>query len=126
MTSLRSRMAAAELGPAQVEVAVLVADLVGDRRGLVLLDRERQHGRLAEDLDGGGLDLDGAGGQVGVVVALGPAGDGADDAQAVLRAQRVGHGLVVDDHLDDAAGVAQVDERHAAVVAALGHPAAER
>ena len=48
------------------------------------------------------------------------------DAQAELRAQRVGDGLVVDDHLDHAAGVAEVDERHATVVAALGHPAAER
>ena len=37
----------------------------------------------------------------------------------------VGDRLVADDDLDDAAGLAQVDEGDAAVVAAAGHPAGE-
>ena len=55
----------------------------------------------------------------------GRAGHGAGDLQAVLRAQVVGHRLVADDDLDDAGGVAQVDEGDPAVVAAAGDPAGE-
>ena len=45
--------------------------------------------------------------------------------QAVLAAQPMGHLVVADDHLDDAAGLAKVDEGHPAVIAAAGHPACE-
>ena len=51
--------------------------------------------------------------------------DLAGDLQAVLAAQVVGDLLVADDDLDDAAGLAQVDERHSAVVATARHPAGE-
>src|SRR5690606_28072431 len=44
---------------------------------------------------------------------------------AVLRAQVVGVLLLPEHHLHDARGVAQVDEDHAAVVPAAGHPAGE-
>ena len=76
-----------------------------------------------------GDDLDLAGGQVGVDVALGAGGDLADDPDAVLVAQvvgRTGEHLVARDDLDDAAGVAQVEERHSPVIAPTGNPARER
>ena len=57
-------------GATQVEVAVLEARLLADLD--VLVDRERQRGGGAEHLDLGGDDLDLAGGEVGVLVALGP------------------------------------------------------
>src|SRR5690606_5595530 len=38
---------------------------------------------------------------------------------------RVSDRLVVDHHLDHAAGIAQVDEGHPTVVSTLGHPAAQ-
>ena len=44
------------------------------------------------------------------------------DLEAVLRAQVVGDLLVAHDHLHDAAGVAQVEERDPAVIAPPRHP----
>jgi hypothetical protein len=110
-------------GPAQVEVPVPQPRLLADLD--VLVDLERQRGRAVEHLDGVGDDLDLAGRQGGVLVALGPAPQLAGDPQHVLGAQVVRDGLVPDDHLDDAAGVAQVEERHPAVIAAPGHPPGE-
>ena len=127
LTSLRSRRAAAWAGPAQVEVAVLQPGLLAD--GDPLVDLERQRGGGAEHLELGGDHLDGAGGQVGVRVALGPQRDLADDLDAVLVAEVVRAGglqhLVPHHHLDDAGGVAQVEEGHPAVVAAAGDPAGQ-
>ena len=57
-----------------------------------------------------------------------PSGRGHDlavDRQAVLRAQAVRDLLVADDDLDDAGGVAQVEERDPAVVAPAADPAGE-
>ena len=69
-------------------------------------------------------DLDLAGGEVGVLGALGPAPHGAHHPQHVLAAQVDG---AVDDDLDQAGAVAQVDEGEVlAVLAAAGHPAAQR
>ena len=82
-----------------------------------IVDRERQRRRRGQDLELLDHDLDGTGGQVRVLVALGPARDGADDLDAELVAQRVRDLRVVDHHLHDAAGVAEVEEGHAAVVA---------
>ena len=76
---------------------------------------------------GGRRDLDLAGRQIGVDGALGPGPDRARRPGARTRratrwtsapADRVG----VDDHLHEAGGVAQVEEHHAAVVAARGRP----
>ena len=64
-------------------------------------------------------------GQVRVGVALGAQRHLAGDRDAVLAAQAVRDRLVADDHLRDAAGLAQVEEGHAAVVAATRHPAGE-
>ena len=73
-------------------------------------------------------DLDLAGGQVGVDVALLARGDLADDLDDVLAAQlvgRPGQHLVARHDLHDTARVAQVDERHTAVVTPLRHPPGE-
>ncbi len=111
-------------GPAQVEVAVLQAHLVADRGVVVERERQRRGGRQHLDLARG--DLDGAGRQRVVAVALGPHPHLADDAHAVLGAQVVGDVRLAHDDLRDAGAVAQVEEGDAAVVAPPGHPAGER
>jgi len=63
-------------------------------------------------------------GDAGVLVALGSLLDGARDQQAELRSQLV-RDLLAHDHLHDARGLAQVDERDAAVVAPPRHPSGE-
>jgi hypothetical protein len=66
-------------------------------------------------------------GRVGVALGAQPHLTG--DLHAVLVAQVVPASVVEDlvagDHLDDAGRVPQVEERHAAVIAPLGHPARE-
>ena len=63
-------------------------------------------------------------GRSGLTVPSGRAPHGAGDPHDVLAAQVVG---AVDDALDDAGVVAQVDEGEVlAVLAAAGHPAAQR
>ena len=109
---------------AQVEVAVLEPRLLPHVD--VVADREGQRCGRAEHLDVGGHDLDRAGLEVGVLVALLAQGHLADDLEAVLRPQLVRDGLVPDHDLDDAAGLTQVDERHAAVVAPVGDPPGQR
>ena len=111
---------------AQVEVAVLEPGLLAD--GDPLVDLERQRRRGVEHLDQAGHDLDLAGGQVGVDVALVASGHLADDLDDVLAAQIVrgtGEHLVARDDLHDAAGVAQVDEGHTPVITPLRHPPGE-
>ena len=123
LTLLRRRSAALGAAAAQVEVAVLEPDLLPHVD--VVVDRERQRRGRVQHLDLVGDDLDLAGGQVGVRVALGTGADLAGDLDAVLAAQAVRHGLVADDDLDQAAGLAQVEEGHAPVIAASGHPPGE-
>jgi murein DD-endopeptidase MepM/ murein hydrolase activator NlpD len=78
-----------------------------------------------------GLDLDLAGGELGVLV-FAARDDRAGDRDAELRAQLAGERvrLAVDvgaeDHLGDASAVAQIDEHAPAVIAAGGDPAHER
>ncbi len=110
-------------GAAQVEVAVLEPRLLPHVD--VVADRERQRRRGAEHLDVGGDDLDRAGREVRVLVALLARGHLAGDLEAVLGAQLVGDRLVADHDLDDAAGLAEVDEGDAAVIATVGHPPGE-
>ena len=115
-------------GAAQVEVAVLEAGLLADRDPLV--DLEGQRRALVEHLDALGDDLDVAGGQVGVGVALGAQPHLADDLDDVLVAQVVGvalgEHLVAHDHLRDAGAVPEIEEGHSAVIAPTGNPARER
>ena len=113
---------ALEAGATQVDVAVAEADRLVDVGALV--DGERRRLRLRQHLDGAVLDLDLAGGEVGVDGALEAGLHGARDAQHVLAAQVVGVGH---DALDDAGAVAQVDEGEVlAVLAAALDPAAHR
>ena len=107
----------------QVEVAVLESQVVGGRDGVVHRQRERR--RLRQDSQIAGDDLDGAGGQVRVLVAGRPRGHRPRDQDAVLVAERV-RVLLPEHHLDHAGGVAEVDEDDAAVVAPAGDPAGER
>ena len=65
-------------------------------------------------------------GSSGLALPSGRSADLAGDLDAELAAQLVGDGLVADHDLHDAAGLAQVDEGDAAVVAAAGHPAGQR
>ena len=81
---------------------------------------------------GGRHHLDLAGREVGVLHAFGPqARTAPDDPHDVLGAEslrggvRLGRVLGVEDDLHDALAVAEVDEGHAAVVAAVRHPPAE-
>ena len=123
LTLLRSRSACVGAGATQVEVAVLEPRLLPHVH--VIVDGERQRGGRAEHLEVGGDDLDLAGRQVGVGVALGAQRDLAGDLQAVLAAQAVRDGLVADDDLHDAARLAEVEEGDAAVIAPPGHPPGE-
>src|SRR5450759_4822531 len=109
--------------PAQVQVAVLEPSLFADLD--VLIDLERQWGGLVEDDDVARDDLDLAGRKVGVLVPGRPTGDLAGDLHHVRVAHAVGDGLGPDDHLSDARGVPQVDERHAAVIAPTRDPAGQ-
>ena len=115
---------------AEVEVAVLQAEALVDRR-VRLVDVERRGLGLGQDLDLGGPELDLAGRELGVLRARQPLGDrardgdhelGADPARDGMRLGRVG---LVDDDLGDAVPVAQVQEDQLAVVAATMDPAGE-
>ena len=75
---------ASHVRAAQIEVAMLEADLFVDRCRVVLFDGERQSRSRTEDLDLRGHDLDLAGGQVGVGVAFRATRDLPDDPQAEL------------------------------------------
>src|SRR5699024_2453904 len=107
---------------AQVQVAVAQTRLLPRLAVPVALEGQRCGG--AELLDLARAHLAVAAGQQRVLVALGAAPDGPDDLQHVLVAQV--HRLVLaDHHLGHAARVAQIEERHAAVVTATADPAGE-
>ena len=114
-------------GAAQVDDAVAQPQQLVDRR--LLVDRERRRGRLGQRLGLGDLELDLAGLELRVDVALLAPHDRAGRGDDVLGAQPlgervgVGGGLGVEDELDDPGAVAQVDEDQPAVVAAAVHPA---
>ena len=83
----RSLSAARRAGAAQVEVAVAQPQVVAGVD--VVVDRDRQRGRLGEHAQLGDGDLDLAGGQVRVLVAGRSPGHLAGDVDAELVAQRV-------------------------------------
>ncbi len=107
--------------PAQIDVAEAQAHrLVG--LGPVI-DGERRWLRLVEDLDAAVPDLDLAGADARVDGAVGALPHGAGHRDDPLAAHVGG---VVDDALDDAGVIAQVDEGEMfPVLAAPGHPAAQ-
>jgi hypothetical protein len=92
----------------------------------VLVDLERQRRRLAEYVQLRRGDLDLAGGHVRVHLVRGPFAHLAGNGQAPLVAQVVGQFVLAHHDLHHTGRVAQVDERHAAVVPPPGHPAGER
>ena len=106
---------------------MLEAGLLADRDALV--DLERQRGGRVEHLELADDDLDVAGRQVGVRVALGALAHLAGDLDAELVAHVVGAALgehlVPGDDLGDAGGVAQVEEGDPAVVSTPRHPTGE-
>ena len=106
---------------------MLEACLLAD--GDALVDLERQRGGRVEHLELADDDLDVAGGQVGVGVALGALAHLAGDLDAELVAHVVGAALgehlVTRDDLGHARGVAQVEEGDPAVVSTPRHPTGE-
>ena len=110
----------------KVEVAVAQTRLLADLSGVLGMigDLEGQRRGGVENLNVGDDDLDLAGGQVRVGVALGPGAHLPGDGQDVLGAQVVGD-LLADDDLGDPRGVPQVDEGHASVVTTSIHPSGE-
>jgi hypothetical protein len=106
---------------------VLEAGLLAD--GDTLVDLEGQRRRGVEHLEVADDDLDVAGGQVGVGVALGALAHLPGDLDAelvahVVRAALRQH-LVARDHLGDAGRVAKVEEGDPAVVSSPRHPTGE-
>ena len=133
--AMAQRQVALHGGGAQVEVAVLEAQLLARfavGAGLVA-DHERQGGAGAQYLEPLAADLDRAGGQLAVHHLRRAPAHGAAGGDAVLQLQ-VAHGggeragvggAYVEHHLGHAVAVAQVDEGDAAVVADPRHPAVE-
>ncbi len=109
------------LGPAQVEVAVPQSQLL--RCLDPILDRERRGVRGGEHLGGPNRDLDLPGRQVRVHRALGSSPDLAHDPDDRLALEGLRDGvclgriLRVEHELNETLPIAQVDERHAAVIA---------
>jgi hypothetical protein len=116
-----------QLAAAQVEEAVLEARLL--RRVVLGEDIHRQRLAGAEEIVAGDVELDFAGGDVGVERAFGARADGAMDADdGLLRQVReriLECGGWRDDGLGDAIMVAQVDEEDAAKIALVVNPARE-
>lgn len=108
---------------AQIQVAVPKPRLLADFDVLINLEGKGRSG--VEDLGLLGEDLHLTGGQLGVLVAGGPALHRPGDPEHKLVAQRVEVLLIADDHLRHTGGVTQIQEGHSAVVAATGHPAAQ-
>ena len=91
----------------------------------VLVQRERQRRGLRQNGQLSGGDLDGPGGQLRILVALGPDGHLANHADAELGPQPVGplgHLALAEYDLRHSGGIPEVDEDHPAVIAAAGHP----
>ena len=115
---------------AQVEVAIAQSQQFVDLDLFIYVERRRL--RRVQDLRFCSDDFDFARRQPGVLRAGGSGRDGAADAENVLVAHfagdgvGVGRGLRVEDDLDEAAGIAQVDEDETAVVPPAVHPAGEQ
>ncbi|GMA37738.1 hypothetical protein GCM10025876_39420 [Demequina litorisediminis] len=112
----------ARLRTAQVDVAVLEASLLAD--GDVLIHGHRQRRGLVEDGHLGDDHLNLTGREVGVRGTCGALAHFARHLQDVLVAEAVGH-LLADDDLGETRGVTQINERHAAVIAATPDPSGQ-
>ena len=127
MTFARSMTVWCSLRAAQVEEAVLEARFLG--RVVLGEDVHRQRFAGAELVVAGDVELDFAGGEVGVHRAFGAGADVALDADdgflGQMRDVVLEGGGGRDDDLRDAVVVAQVDEEDAAEVALVMDPARE-
>jgi hypothetical protein len=114
-------------GAAQVDDPVAQPQQLVERA--VVVDRERRRRRLRQRLGFDDLELDLAGGELRVDVALLAAHDAPARRDDVLGAQALGQrvrirgGLGMEDELQEPGAVAQVDEDQAAVVTTAVHPA---
>ena len=117
---------ALQLGPPQIEIAVLEPGVLGDVDATV--DRERQRLAAREDDGAFGAYLDLAGCEVGVHRRGIPCHDRALDLDHPFRAHRVENlqrrVVVVGlrHHLRHAAAIPQIEKQHPTVIAALLHP----
>ena len=115
---------AARALPAQIQVAVLQAGFLAR----LVVELERQRGALVQHLELRRVDLDGTGGDLEVLVALGTHLDLAGDLDAVLGAQSMRlleYVAGTEHHLGNARRITEIDEDHSAVIAPPGHPAGE-
>ena len=116
-------------GTAQINIAVLEAQALGDL-GL-LVQREGRGLALVEDAQLQNPHLDLAGGQLGVDHPVGPGLDQTPDGQhpfasdAVRLGVDLGVDLGIKHHLGKAPAIPQVDKNTPAMVAAPQHPAHE-
>ena len=127
--SWRSRKLRCISGAAQVDVAIFEADffvLNGFFRR-----RKRRQARVVQNQQLGGLNLDFAGGHLGVdgvLIAqahLAHGGDNVLGADLLALQVAVGRELLIEHNLRDAGAVAQVKKDQVAVVAAAVDPAHE-
>lgn len=94
-----------------------------------LVELKRQSGRLIENRQPRRVDLDGPGGQIGILIAFGANLDDTGDRHAELGPQTVRllqDSGVAEHHLRHPGGVAQVDEDDTAVVTSTRHPTGKR
>ena len=109
----------------QIEKAIAQPDVF--RVFLLAEHRHRQFGRAPQHLDLADIDFDLAGRQVGIVGALRPPPHLAVDAHHPFGTQRLrdleGGTVGIGDHLGDAVMIAQIDEKHATMVADAMAPA---
>jgi hypothetical protein len=115
---------------AEIEVAVAHADEFVDL-GVGIVEGEGWSLGDVENLGAASTDLEGAGGELGILGALGTAGDLTLDGEDILGARLIrdegrlrGLGGVEDD-LNQAGAVAEVDEDEATMVAAAVDPTVE-
>jgi hypothetical protein len=110
---------------AEVEIAVAEARFFGGVD--FVFDLKGRGFRVVEDVQPGGDDFNFAGGKVGVRFLT--LDDFAFDGNDVFTADVFGFGVslelhfLVENNLDDAGAVADVEEQEVAEVAALGYPA---
>ena len=115
----------------QIEITILETNFLTRQLVLRLVLQsgghlERQRIGLGKHLDAFGNDLDLAGGQMIVLIAVRTQANLAYNLNHKLGTQRTCHVLVINDNLHQTSVVAKIDEGHAAVVATTINPTGER
>jgi len=94
-----------------------------------LVDWEGKRGGFGENLKLGGQDFDGAGRNVGVLIARWSQPDFTDDLHTELGSQLVralGHLAFTENDLSHSTGITEIDEDHPAMITPTSHPSGER